>query len=42
MASSNGDLGLDVAAVVADARRTYSMIVAVRPADGRWLVTAVS
>lgn len=40
--SSIGDLGVDLAAVIDDGRRRYSMVVAVRPTDGRWLVTAVS
>ena len=42
VASSNGDLGFDLAAVVDDGRRRYSMILAVRPAGDRWLVTALS
>ena len=42
VASSNGDLGLDLTAVVDDGRRRYSMILAVRPAGDRWLVTALS
>ena len=42
VASSNGDLGLDLTAVVDDGRRRYSMILAVRPAGERWLVVALS
>jgi hypothetical protein len=42
VASVNGDLGLDLEAVIDDGRRRYSMIVAVRPAGERWLVTALS
>jgi hypothetical protein len=42
VASSNGDLGMDLAVDVDDGRRRYSMIVTVRPAGGRWLVVAAS
>lgn len=42
LASSNGDLGIDLTADIDDGRRRYSLTIAVRPAGDRWLVTAAS
>jgi hypothetical protein len=42
VASSNGDLGIDLTADIDDGRRRYSLTIAVRPAGDRWLVTAAS
>ena len=42
VASANGDLGYDLSAAIDDGRRSYTMILAVRPDGARWLVTAVS
>jgi hypothetical protein len=42
LAASNGDLGIDLVAVVDDGQRSYRLSLAVRPTDHEWLVAAVA